>query len=139
MENEHKVLVIDSGEMTAIIFQALNDLGISFAIACFDIDDDPPYAKFVEEKVCVGPKKDNPVFNIISAASATKADTICVGDAQLAENSEFIEICKAHDLILICPSPDADSIKKQIVSVLNLKASPEELKKLQKEGEINAR
>lgn len=122
MPKKHKVLVIDSGKMTAMIVQALKELGIEYVIASSAVDNKLLPIKSTDEKICVGPEL--PFYNIIAAALSAKATAIHAGNSGLSQNQWFILICQDYHLLLIGPCPenaDLAIIKKQIELALNLK------------------
>ena len=64
-----------------------------------------------DEAVCVGDPPSGRSYlnipNIIAAATSRGADAIHPGYGFLAENDRFAEICSAHGLIFVGPSPES--------------------------------
>ncbi|HHY97297.1 MAG TPA: acetyl-CoA carboxylase biotin carboxylase subunit [Firmicutes bacterium] len=108
-----KILVANRGEIALRVIRAASELGISTVAIYSDVDVDSLPVQLADEAVCVGPAPASKSYlniqNIISAALVTGADAIHPGYGFLAESSFFAEVCQAHGIKFIGPTPEAIS------------------------------
>jgi acetyl-CoA carboxylase biotin carboxylase subunit len=75
------------------------------------VDRNALHVQLADEAVCVGDPPSGRSYlnipNIIAAATSRGADAIHPGYGFLAENDRFAEICSAHGLIFVGPSPES--------------------------------
>lgn len=104
-----KVLVANRGEIALRVIRACKDLGLQSVAVCSTADRDSLHVRFADESVCIGPASALQSYlspkAIIAAAEITGADAIHPGYGFLAENSDFAQICMAHDIVWIGPDP----------------------------------
>jgi len=105
-----KILIANRGEIAIRIIRACKELGIR-SVAVYSVaDKDSLHVKFADEAICIG--KASPVDSylniprIIAAAEISGAEAIHPGYGFLAENANFCEICKEHDITFIGPSAE---------------------------------
>ncbi|HHY46464.1 MAG TPA: acetyl-CoA carboxylase biotin carboxylase subunit [Firmicutes bacterium] len=108
-----KILVANRGEIALRIVRAARELGIATVVVYSDIDRDSLAVQLADEACCVGARAASKSYlnipNIISAALITGADAIHPGYGFLAESAFFAEVCAAHGIKFIGPSPEAIS------------------------------
>lgn len=108
-----KLLIANRGEIALRIIRACKELGIKTVAVYSLADRESLHVRFADEAVCVGPAQGKFSYlnipSIIAAAEVTNADAIHPGYGFLAENEYFAEICAAHKIIFVGPSPDAIS------------------------------
>ena len=79
-----------------------------------EVDREAAHVQLADEAFCVGPAPVTEsylnVHNIIGAALISKADAIHPGYGFLAENPEFVEICKDHNIVFIGPNRESMSL-----------------------------
>ncbi len=105
----NKVLVANRGEIALRVIRACKDLGIQTVAVFSTADRDSLHVRFADESVCIGPQSASQSYlspkAIISAAEITGAEAIHPGYGFMAENSDFAQICMAHEFIWIGPDP----------------------------------
>jgi acetyl-CoA carboxylase biotin carboxylase subunit len=106
-----KILIANRGEIALRILRACRELDIKTVAVFSESDRDSIHVQLADEAFCVGPA---PVMesylnipNIIGAAIISKADAIHPGYGFLAENPEFVEICKDHNITFIGPTTES--------------------------------
>lgn len=106
-----KVLIANRGEIALRILHSCEELGIATVAVHSTIDRHALHVQLANESVCIGPPPSNKSYlnipNIIAAALTHHASAIHPGYGFLAENARFAEICAAHELVFIGPSPEA--------------------------------
>ncbi|MGL5345853.1 MAG: acetyl-CoA carboxylase biotin carboxylase subunit [Peptostreptococcaceae bacterium] len=105
-----KILIANRGEIAVRIIRTCKLLKIK-TVAVYSLADEMSlHTELADEKICIGPP--NPkesyldMYKIISAALATNSDAIHPGFGFLSENSEFVNLCKEHNIKFIGPSSD---------------------------------
>jgi acetyl-CoA carboxylase, biotin carboxylase subunit len=105
-----KILIANRGEIALRIIRACHEMGIKAVAIHSQADEDSLHVQFADEAYCVGPapaaKSYLNVQNILSVALLANVDAIHPGYGFLAENADFSEICRDHQLTFIGPSPD---------------------------------
>ncbi|MFA5104781.1 MAG: acetyl-CoA carboxylase biotin carboxylase subunit [Candidatus Margulisiibacteriota bacterium] len=105
----NKVLIANRGEIAVRIIRACKELGIKTVAIFSEVDKDCLHVKLADESYCIGPAVPSKSYlnipAIISTAEVSGAQAIHPGYGFLAENAKFAEICAAHNLIFIGPSP----------------------------------
>ncbi|NUO18177.1 acetyl-CoA carboxylase biotin carboxylase subunit [bacterium] len=105
----NKVLVANRGEIALRVIRACKDLGLKTVAVFSTADRDSLHVRFADESVCIGPASASQSYlspkSIISAAEITGADAIHPGYGFMAENSDFAQICLAHEIVWIGPDP----------------------------------
>lgn len=112
MKNEHKVVVFGHSKAALETVVELRKHGIK-SLAVFPVlDKYCPYVVLADDRFCVGPLEGKHfIASIFMAASLKKADAIYAGNSDLANDSEFVQICKAYNLVLLgSNSEQADPI-----------------------------
>lgn len=108
-----KLLIANRGEIALRIIRACKELGIKTVAVYSTADRESLHVRFADEAVCIGPPPGRNSYlsipSIIATAEVTNADAIHPGYGFLAENEYFAEICAAHKIIFVGPSPDAIS------------------------------
>ncbi|HPQ17671.1 MAG TPA: acetyl-CoA carboxylase biotin carboxylase subunit [bacterium] len=102
-----KILIANRGEIALRIIRTCKDLGIKSIIVHSTADTESFPVKFADSAICIGPEKSMQSYlnipAIISAAEVSNAEAVHPGYGFLAENSEFVEICKQCNLVFIGP------------------------------------
>lgn len=105
-----KILIANRGEIALRVLRTCHEMGIKTVAVYSTADADSLHVKFADEAVCIGPPQSTDSYlkieNILSAAEITNADAIHPGYGFLSENANFSELCKAHDIKFIGPSPE---------------------------------
>ncbi len=106
-----KLLIANRGEISLRILRSCRELGISTVAVYSTVDRNALHVQLADEAVCVGEAPSSKSYlnipNIIAAAISRGADAIHPGYGFLAENDRFAEICSAHGLTFVGPSPEA--------------------------------
>ncbi|SFE71994.1 acetyl-CoA carboxylase biotin carboxylase subunit [Alteribacillus iranensis] len=106
-----KILIANRGEIAVRIIRACRELGIETVAVYSEADREALHVMMADEAYCVGPPPSPDSYlkktNLIAAALKTGAEAIHPGYGFLAENAEFAEICKDHDIAFIGPSAEA--------------------------------
>ncbi|TGG86666.1 MAG: acetyl-CoA carboxylase biotin carboxylase subunit [Aphanocapsa feldmannii 277cV] len=106
-----KVLIANRGEIALRVIRSCRDLHIPTVSVYSTVDANALHVQLADEAVCVGDSASAKSYlnipNIIAAATSRGADAIHPGYGFLAENDRFAEICTAHGLTFIGPSPEA--------------------------------
>lgn len=107
----NKVLIANRGEIAVRIIRACRELDIKTVAIFSEADKDCLHVRLADEAYCIGPavpaKSYLNIPAIISTAEVSGAQAIHPGYGFLAENAKFAEICAAHNLVFIGPSPDS--------------------------------
>jgi acetyl-CoA carboxylase, biotin carboxylase subunit len=106
-----KILIANRGEIALRIIHTCAEMGIATVAVHSTVDRHALHVQLADESVCIGPPPTGKSYlnipNIISAALTRHATAIHPGYGFLAENARFAEICAAHELTFIGPSPEA--------------------------------
>ncbi len=106
-----KLLIANRGEIALRILRTCRELGIATVAVHSTVDRTALHVQLADEAVCVGDSPSSRSYlnipNIIAAATSRGADAIHPGYGFLAENDRFAEICTAHGLTFVGPSPEA--------------------------------
>ncbi len=106
----NKILIANRGEIALRVIRTCKEMGIKTVAVYSTADADSLHVRFADEAVCVGPAMGRESYlkipNIISAAEITNADAIHPGYGFLAENSEFSNVCKEHNIKFIGASAE---------------------------------
>ncbi|MBI5663960.1 MAG: acetyl-CoA carboxylase biotin carboxylase subunit [Nitrospirae bacterium] len=105
-----KVLIANRGEIALRIIRACHELGIKTVVVYSDIDKNTLPVRLSDEAICIGPAPAGQSYlnipAIISAAEITDSEAIHPGYGFLAENSHFVEACRASRITFIGPSAE---------------------------------
>ncbi|MFN7900547.1 MAG: acetyl-CoA carboxylase biotin carboxylase subunit [Synechococcaceae cyanobacterium] len=106
-----KLLIANRGEIALRILRSCRELGIATVAVHSTVDRNALHVQLADEAVCVGEAPSSRSYlnipNILAAATSRGADAIHPGYGFLAENDRFAEICAAHGLIFVGPSPES--------------------------------
>ncbi|MDI9484542.1 MAG: acetyl-CoA carboxylase biotin carboxylase subunit [Bacillota bacterium] len=104
-----RILVANRGEIALRIIRACRELNIETIAVYSEGDRESLHAKWADWAVCIGPAASQKSYlnaqNILAAAVAYGADAVHPGYGYLSESALFAEICEAHNLVFIGPSP----------------------------------
>src|SRR5665213_2001122 len=104
-----KILIANRGEIALRIIRTCKEMGIKTVAVYSTADKDSLHVRFAAEAVCIGkPSSAESYLNIhhrLAAVEITNADAIHPGYGFLAENAEFAQICFAHGIKFIGPTP----------------------------------
>ncbi len=105
-----KVLIANRGEIAIRVIRACMELGIKTVAVYSEADRESLHAYLADEDICIGGPRATDSYldprRIISAAVVANADAIHPGYGFLAENADFAEMCEAHGITFIGPTPD---------------------------------
>ena len=106
-----KLLIANRGEIALRILRSCRELGIATVAVHSTVDRNALHVQLADEAVCVGEAPSSRSYlnipNILAAATSRGADAIHPGYGFLAENDRFAEICAAHGLTFVGPSPES--------------------------------
>jgi acetyl-CoA carboxylase, biotin carboxylase subunit len=106
-----RVLVANRGEIAVRIIYALKELGIESVAIYSSADENSLHVMLADYAIRIGPPSPKDSYlnmrNIIAACEISGADAIHPGYGFLAENPEFAEMCRDHNIIFIGPPPEA--------------------------------
>lgn len=106
-----KILIANRGEIALRILRTCEEMGISTVAVHSTVDRDALHVQLADEAVCIGEAPSSKSYlnipSIIAAALTRNATAIHPGYGFLAENARFAEICAAHEIVFIGPSPAA--------------------------------
>jgi acetyl-CoA carboxylase biotin carboxylase subunit len=106
-----KLLIANRGEIALRIIRTCREMGINTVAVYSTVDRSALHVQMADEAVCVGDPPSSRSYlnipNIIAAATSRGADAIHPGYGFLAENDRFAEICNAHGLTFVGPSPES--------------------------------
>jgi acetyl-CoA carboxylase biotin carboxylase subunit len=106
-----KILIANRGEIALRILRTCEEMGIATVAVHSTIDRHALHVQLADEAVCIGEppsiKSYLNIPNIIAAALTRNAIAIHPGYGFLAENARFAEICAAHQISFIGPTPEA--------------------------------
>lgn len=105
-----KILIANRGEIALRIISACKEMGIKTVAVYSQADKYSLHTRFADETICIGPPQVSESYlnipHIISAAEITNVDAIHPGYGFLAENPQFVEICKSCNIAFIGPSAE---------------------------------
>lgn len=106
-----KILVANRGEIALRIIRTAKEMGIKTVVVYSQPDEGSLPVLLADESVCVGPAESSKSYlnipNILSAALMTGAEAIHPGYGFMAENPDFAEICRDHNIAFIGPTPES--------------------------------
>jgi len=106
-----KLLIANRGEIALRILRSCRELGIATVAVHSTVDRNALHVQLADEAVCVGEAPSSKSYlnipNILAAATSRHADAIHPGYGFLAENDGFAEICGAHGITFVGPSPES--------------------------------
>ena len=106
-----KLLIANRGEIALRILRSCRELGIATVAVHSTVDRNALHVQLADEAVCVGEAPSSKSYlnipNILAAATSRHADAIHPGYGFLAENDGFAEICAAHGITFVGPSPES--------------------------------
>jgi acetyl-CoA carboxylase biotin carboxylase subunit len=106
-----KILIANRGEIALRILRTCEEMGIGTVAVHSTVDRDALHVQLADETVCIGEAPSSKSYlnipRIIAAALTRNATAIHPGYGFLAENARFAEICAAHKITFIGPSPEA--------------------------------
>ncbi len=106
-----KILIANRGEIALRILRACRELDIRTVAVFSEVDRELPHVQMADEAFCVGPAGVTESYlnipNIIGATLISGADAIHPGYGFLAENPEFVEICRDHNIAFIGPTRES--------------------------------
>jgi acetyl-CoA carboxylase, biotin carboxylase subunit len=106
-----KILIANRGEIALRILRACEEMGIGTVAVYSTVDRQALHVQLADEAVCIGEPPSSKSYlnipNIIAAALTRNATAIHPGYGFLAENARFAEICAAHQIVFIGPSPES--------------------------------
>ncbi|MFN8509646.1 MAG: acetyl-CoA carboxylase biotin carboxylase subunit [Deinococcaceae bacterium] len=106
-----KILVANRGEIALRIIRTAKEMGIKTVVVYSQPDVSSLPVLLADESVCVGPAESSKSYlnipNILSAALMTGAEAIHPGYGFMAENPDFAEICRDHNIAFIGPTPES--------------------------------
>jgi acetyl-CoA carboxylase, biotin carboxylase subunit len=104
-----KILIANRGEIALRILRTCEELGIGTIAVHSTVDRNALHVQLADEAVCIGDPPSSKSYlnvpNILAAALSRNATAIHPGYGFLSENDRFAEICAAHHLIFIGPTP----------------------------------
>jgi acetyl-CoA carboxylase biotin carboxylase subunit len=106
-----KLLIANRGEIALRILRTCREMGIATVAVHSTVDRNALHVQLADEAVCVGEAPSSRSYlnipNILAAATSRGADAIHPGYGFLAENANFAEICQAHSITFVGPSPES--------------------------------
>ncbi|MBN1289388.1 MAG: acetyl-CoA carboxylase biotin carboxylase subunit [Actinobacteria bacterium] len=107
--NFERILIANRGEIALRVARTCKEQGIETVAIYSEADHDSLHVKQADKACCVGAGISRDSYmnipNIICAALHMECDAIHPGYGFLAEDSRFAEICEAHEIKFIGPSP----------------------------------
>ncbi len=107
----NKLLIANRGEIAVRIIRACKELGITSVAIYSQADEDSLHVNLADEAYCIGPAASSKSYlnipHIISTALMAGVDAIHPGYGFLAENANFAEICRDHNIKFVGPSPES--------------------------------
>jgi acetyl-CoA carboxylase biotin carboxylase subunit len=105
-----KILIANRGEIALRLIRACRELGIASVAVYSEADATSLHIQQAEESVCIGPPPAADSYlnrhAILSTAEVTDADALHPGYGFMAENGEFVDMCKSVGITFIGPSAD---------------------------------
>ncbi len=104
----NKVLVANRGEIAVRIMRACKELGITTVAIYSEADKDALFAKYADERYCIGPPPPLQSYlnmdAIIDSALKCNAEGIHPGYGFLAENDKFSDMVEKNGIVFIGPT-----------------------------------
>eukprot|EP00268_Persea_americana_P030647 TRINITY_DN296_c0_g1_i4.p1 TRINITY_DN296_c0_g1~~TRINITY_DN296_c0_g1_i4.p1 ORF type:complete len:526 (-),score=109.51 TRINITY_DN296_c0_g1_i4:196-1773(-) len=108
---DEKILVANRGEIAVRVIRTAHEMGIPCVAVHSTIDKDALHVRLADEAVCIGeaPSKQSylDISNVLSAAVCHECTMLHPGYGFLAENANFVDICREHGINFIGPNPDS--------------------------------
>lgn len=105
-----KLLIANRGEIAVRIIRACKELGIETVAVYSQADEECLHVTLADEAYCIGPAQSAKSYlnipHIISTALMAGVDAIHPGYGFLAENANFAEICKDHNIKFVGASAE---------------------------------
>ncbi|KAF3336901.1 biotin carboxylase 2 [Carex littledalei] len=106
-----KILVANRGEIAVRVIRTAHEMGIRCVAVYSTIDKDSLHVRLADEAVCIGEAPSNKSYllteNVLSAAITYNCTMLHPGYGFLAENAEFVDLCKTHGVNFIGPEPNS--------------------------------
>lgn len=106
-----KILIANRGEIAVRIIRTCREMGIKTVAVYSQADANSMHVQLADEAICIGPGPATESYlrieRIISAAELTDVDAIHPGYGFLAENPNFVEICRSCNIHFIGPTAEA--------------------------------
>ena len=129
-----KILIANRGEIALRIIRTCREMGIKTVAIYSTADKESLHVKFADEAICIGPPPSQQSYlkipSILSAAEITNTQAIHPGYGFLAENVDFANICREHQIKFIGPQPQSiiqmgkKDIARQIAKKANIPVVP---------------
>ncbi|MFO8033996.1 MAG: biotin carboxylase N-terminal domain-containing protein [Candidatus Bipolaricaulota bacterium] len=105
-----KVLVANRGEIALRILDACREQGLSAVAVFSEPERGAMHVREAAESVCIGPADPRRSYlsvpALMAACEVTGADGLHPGYGFLSESAELAEICAAHNITFVGPSPE---------------------------------
>jgi len=105
-----KVLIANRGEIALRILDACREQGLTAVAVFSEPEREAMHAREAAESVCIGPADPRRSYlsvpALIAASELTGADGLHPGYGFLSESADLAEICEAHDITFVGPSPE---------------------------------
>ncbi len=106
-----KILIANRGEIALRVIRTAREMGIETVVVYSEADANSLAVLMADQSVCVGPPASSASYlnipNILSAAVMTGAEAIHPGYGFMAENPDFAEKCRDHNIVFIGPTPES--------------------------------
>ncbi len=106
-----RILVANRGEIALRIIRAAHELGVETVAVYSEGDRNAAYLDLADEAICIGRAAPAQsylnVSAIIAAAEVANVDAIHPGYGFLAENANFVEVCRSCKIEFIGPSVES--------------------------------
>lgn len=121
-----KILIANRGEIALRIIRTCKEMGIRTVAVHSTADERSLHVHYADEDICIGPPSSKQSYlnskQILAAAELCNADAIHPGYGFLSENSAFAEMCAAHKVTFIGPSPSSiDSLGNKALAKAAMK------------------
>jgi acetyl-CoA carboxylase biotin carboxylase subunit len=109
-----RILIANRGEIALRVIRACREMEIESVVVYSKADEDAPYLRFADDRICIGPaasaKSYLSIPSIMSAAEIANVDAIHPGYGFLSENAHFAEVCRSSNIEFI--GPDMEAIRR---------------------------
>lgn len=106
-----KILIANRGEIALRIIRTCKEMGIRTVAVHSTADQNSLHVHMADEDICIGPPSSKLSYlnmnQILAAAELCNADAIHPAYGFLSENAQFAEMCAAHKVVFIGPSPNS--------------------------------
>lgn len=106
-----RILIANRGEVAVRIVRAARELGVETVAVYSTADRESAHVRLADEAICIGKPAAAESYlsipQVISAAEVANVDAIHPGYGFLAENADFAEICRSHNIAFIGPSVES--------------------------------